>query len=217
MSNNRNDQESNIPWWAIVFGFMALPPLGFILLFMSLSGVRLSFFDRSVGTNRRYYGAGAYQQGQRKTPPAGAQSQGTYRKPGSTAGQGQTAYGQPGGTVGQGQTAYGRPGTSPGMGARNVYTPPKQAAAPKAAPNSRKERFLKRIKGGKFLTFLGGVTSFVFSIGLVSTIAEEGLSSVGAWFPVLGFLCAGLFTMTTGIGRSRRLHRPGLGPAGAHR
>ena len=38
MSDN---QDSNIPWWAIVFGFMLFPPIGFLLLFLSLAGVKI--------------------------------------------------------------------------------------------------------------------------------------------------------------------------------
>ncbi len=203
MANNRNNQESNIPWWAIVSCFIISPlfPLGMILLFMNLSGVRLSFFDRSVGTNRRYYGAGAYQQGQRKTPPTGATGQQTYSRPGSAAGPGMGTQGA------AGQSAYGRPGTSPGMGSqqRAAYVPPKQAAA-KAKTTSSSAKFLKKIKGGKLMTFLGGLAGFGCSIGMAAIIDAEGFA-LTPLFPLFGCTCAGLFTMFTGIGRTRRARR----------
>ena len=40
--------ESNIPLWAIVLGFIVLPPVGFILLFLNLAGVSLP-----VGTAKK--------------------------------------------------------------------------------------------------------------------------------------------------------------------
>ncbi len=36
-----NKQGSEIPWWAIVLGFMFFQPIGFLLLFLSLGGVRI--------------------------------------------------------------------------------------------------------------------------------------------------------------------------------
>lgn len=36
-----NRQGSNIPWWAIVLGFIFFPPVGMILLLLNLGGVRL--------------------------------------------------------------------------------------------------------------------------------------------------------------------------------
>ena len=36
-----NKQESNIPWWAIVLGFIFFWPLGMVLLFLNLGGVSL--------------------------------------------------------------------------------------------------------------------------------------------------------------------------------
>ena len=34
-----NKQGKEIPWWAIVLGFMIFPPIGFILLFLSLGEI----------------------------------------------------------------------------------------------------------------------------------------------------------------------------------
>ena len=64
-----NKQGKEIPWWAIVLGFMIFPPIGFILLFLSLGDVRIPT-DRIEQEFRNTY----YQQQQRRrTPPAGAQ------------------------------------------------------------------------------------------------------------------------------------------------
>lgn len=71
-----NKQESNIPWWAIVLGFMLFWPVGMILLFLNLGGV-------SIPTDRiqQNYDRVSQQQ-RRQTPPprasqSGYQGQGT--------------------------------------------------------------------------------------------------------------------------------------------
>ena len=56
-----NKQGKEIPWWAIVLGFMIFPPIGFILLFLSLGDVRIPT-DRIEQEFRNTY----YQQQQRR-------------------------------------------------------------------------------------------------------------------------------------------------------
>ena len=164
-----NKQGKEIPWWAIVLGFMIFPPIGFILLFLSLGDVRIPT-DRIEQEFRNTY----YQQKQRRrTPPAGAQV------PLETRWR----------DVSGGQSA--------------------QNAAKKAEKKAKKTpSWMRKLRGGKLMTAIGGICSFIFSIGLVAVLAEEG--PVAAWFSVLGFLCASLYMTGKGISQTRLSRRQRL-------
>lgn len=181
-----NKQESNIPWWAIVLGFMFFWPLGMVLLFLNLGGVSIPI-DQFRQNTQQGYRPNAQQQ--RYTPPtAGARSgysQGTAQ--GSTAGTGAGAAKSGQGTA---QRAYSYGGTS-------------AAGQSQGKQGTTKNRFFRKPKSGKFLTALGGIMSFIFGIGLVSEIADYGLLYPGEWFPVFGFFCAGLVTLWNGLSRTR--------------
>ncbi len=184
MSDN---QDSNIPWWAIVFGFMLFPPIGFLLLFLSLAGVK----SPTQQTRRTYIPPRTAGQSQRQTPPPTAGAQGQYRAPGG--------YTSPRGAAGQ-----------PGYTARGTMPPQQgrpQAKTDGAGTARKKPAWSGKLKDGKLMTAVGGIVGFIFSIGLISTIGEEGFYDFASWFPVLGFACAGLFTMFTGLGRTRRARR----------
>lgn len=181
-----NKQESNIPWWAIVLGFIFFWPVGMILLFLNLGGV-------SVPVDRIRQ---EFQQSQR---PTGYQQ--GYHSP--TAGQQATASEAPRqGAASQAKPQQGKQAAAPGAG--QGFSAQASGAAPtfqRQAPG--KKRFARKPKSGKWLTFLGGCVSFGSLIGLVSTISDYGLTSVGEWFPLLGCFCAGLVTAWTGLRRTR--------------
>ncbi len=186
-----NKQESNIPWWAIVLGFIFFWPAGMILLFLNLGGVSLPF-DQFRLNFQQGYRPNAQQQ--RYTPPtAGAQSGYTQGTAQSTAAGATTKSGQ-----GTAQRPYSYGGASSAAG-----------QAPKGQGTSRK-CFFRKPKSGKFLTALGGIMSFAFGIGLISEIADYGLLYPGEWFPLFGFLCAGLVTLWNGLSRTRQGRRQRL-------
>ncbi len=65
-------QGSNIPWWAIVLGFMFFPPVGMVLLFLSLAGVRIpldSFRRSHTSAGENSYTACGPSQQRPQTPP----------------------------------------------------------------------------------------------------------------------------------------------------
>lgn len=178
-----NKQESNIPWWAIVLGFIFFWPVGMVLLFLNLGGV-------SIPVERIRQ---EFQQSQR---PTGQQQR--YRSP--TAGQQATAGEAP--RQGAAQQAKPQQGkqANPGQG----FTAQASGAAPTSQRQTPgKKRFMRKPKSGKWLTFLGSLVSFGTLIGLVSAISDYGLTSVGQWFPLLGCFCAGLVTVWTGLRRTR--------------
>ncbi|MCI8651520.1 MAG: hypothetical protein HFF05_03625 [Oscillospiraceae bacterium] len=186
-----NKQESNIPWWAIVLGFIFFWPLGMVLLFLSLGGVSLPF-DRL----QEFFNAPGSRSGsaaQRQTPPTASQV--IYSTP--TAARPQPHQGQ-------------GVGSTPGSATQRPYSygPAQQ---PKAAPGTagKKQRFRKPTSG-KALSFWGCLVSFIFLLALVSEISDYGLTYVGDWFPLLGFFCAGLVTAWTGFSRTRMGRRQRL-------
>ncbi len=190
-----NKQESNIPWWAIVLGFIFFWPVGMILLFLSLGGVNVPVDRiRQEFQTQQTYRPGAQQ---RYTPPsAGAQS-GYQARSGPVQGQGAAA----GAAAKAGQGAAQRPYSYGGASASKQ--------APQGQGTSRK-RFFRKPKSGKFLTTLGGIMSFAFGIGFISEIADYGLLYPGEWFPLFGFLCAGLVTLWNGLSRTRQGRRQRL-------
>lgn len=213
---------SDIPWWAIVLGFMMFPPIGFILLFMSLAGVQVggrskSKYEKDFEAQFRAR-ATQQQQRQRQTPPAG--STGTYVGPdGKTvtfqhgAGQGVSAdgtyhyaYGKTGQTTGTGTGTWQSAGATRQTGAG--------AQKSQQAKKNPLRRFFKEPKSGKAMTIVGALMSFVFSLGFVDEFSfalRYGLLEyAGEWFPCFGFLCAGLFLTGTGISKTRRSRRAKL-------
>lgn len=75
----------------------------------------------------------------------------------------------------------------------------------------------KKVRSGRIMTALGGIASFVFLLGLVSEVGDYGFAYVSDWFPMLGLSLAGLFTMFTGLTRTRlgRRQRLYLGAIGS--
>ncbi len=191
-------QNSNIPWWAIVLGFMTFPPIGFILLFLSIAGVQIP-----RGSNKNVDWSSYRRQ---------SGTTGTYRAPDgrTTTFQHGTAQGSAaqGGTIYTGQV---RPGAQQANGAAQAQrtTPP-----PQAAPKKTKKKSRFKIRGNGLagvLSATGMGMSFVSLIGLVDELSfalEYGLlRHMSDWFPWFGFLCAGIFTAGTGIAMSRKQKR----------
>ena len=67
-----NKQGYEIPWWAIVLGFMLWPPIGFVLLFLNINGVRIPAPSRE-GSGAPSGGTSA---SRRTTPPAASKAKG---------------------------------------------------------------------------------------------------------------------------------------------
>jgi len=181
--------ESNIPWWAIVLGFIFCWPIGMILLFLNLGGVRIPTdrvrrdFQRDFHSQQQ--GGVGYQYQRRQTPPPTASAP-IYTGRAQTGAQGGT------GTY-KGSYAYGQ--ADPGRVQQK---------------KGRVRNWGARIKDGKGMTILGSILSFVMAIPLVDEIASFGLAFPDEWFPLFGFLCAGLFLMGTGISRTRLSRRQRL-------
>ena len=62
-----NKQESNIPWWAIVLGFILFWPVVMVLLFLNLGGVVIPT-DRLQQDLRQGYDRFSQDQQRRQTP-----------------------------------------------------------------------------------------------------------------------------------------------------
>ena len=186
-----NKQDSNIPWWLIVLGFIFFPPAGIVLLLMSLGGVQFPT-GRSSGSQ----GSGRYTyQQRRQTPPTDSQviystptaNQAKTQGTASPAGQ---AKAQDGST--QRGYVYGRPG------------PAQKASGARPAQNPRQRR--PSLRGGRSITTLGVALSLAL-IPLVDELASFGFSFVDTWLPLLGCTCAGIFMIFTGLGRTRTARR----------
>ncbi|MDD5938598.1 MAG: 5-bromo-4-chloroindolyl phosphate hydrolysis family protein [Clostridiales bacterium] len=181
-----NKQESNIPWWAIVLGFIFCWPIGMVLLFLNIAGVRIPIDKIKDGVQQDYRssaGAGPYapsgaagHQQRRQTPPPTSSAS-------SYAGQSQN------GAATQRPYSYGR-------------------GQAQSQPAGR--RFPKEPRGGSVMTVCGGAAAFVFLLGLVDEISTFGLAYPRDWFPLFGFFCAGLAVLGTGISRTRLARRQRL-------
>jgi len=205
-----NKSYSEIPWWAIALGFMFSWPIGLVLLFMSLGGVKLPTprtwqknWERWTGGTAFSAGQSAGQHanqppsasanhtgGQKKTQTPPTASGGTAKETGSGVYHGEYSYGY---SYGYGKRESGHSGPS---------QPPRRA------------RKFKKPRSGKLMSFCGGLISFVFAIGLadeLSDVMENGvLATLDEWFPVFGFLCAGLFLLGKGISTNRWSRRAKL-------
>ncbi len=184
-----NKPESNIPWWAIVLGFIFFWPAGMILLFLNLGGV-------SIPTGQSQQNSSPSSQGQRRqTPPFQTTAQAGPRQ--TQAGSGYRSPTAPpaGGAARAGQDTAQRPYSYGG-----APTGP-QKAQPQSGAGKR-WRFRKP-KSGKSLTFLGGLISFSTLIPLVDELSNYGLAFWDTWFPLFGFFCAGLAMAWTGLSRTR--------------
>lgn len=184
-----NKQGYEIPWWAIVLGFIFWWPAGMVLLFLNLGGVRIPIDKGS-----------APRQGH--TTSTGYRYNYTY----SASSQAQPRSGVGTGSAGQ---------TQPGAGIPTP--PPRQAADPgrvQQGQRPQKREWGKKIKDGKAMTILGGLMSFIFGIGFVPVFADALryglLLYADEWFPLLGFLCASLFLFFTGLGKTRLSRRQRL-------
>ncbi len=176
--SNRRDYE--IPWWAIVLGFIFFWPVGMILLLLNLSGVKIP---------AEWFGASGPAPQRQQQPP--------------TASMGQTQAGAGTGSSTAGQSA---------SGAQRPYQYGYSQAQSRGKAGLR--RLFKEPKGGKGMTAIGAIISLIFSMGFVEEFSfalEYGLLSyAGDWFPPLGFLCAGLFLLFKGIGKTRLAKRAKL-------
>lgn len=182
-----NKQDSNIPWWLIVLGFIFFWPAGMVLLFMNLGGVHIPTDQIRRDMKGRYgssFRAGPY-------APSGAadwQAQG-----------GEARRQTP-------PTSSSSAGSVPGMGSAR-FDPGR------ARQRSDNRRGFRAPRSGTALTVLGTIFSITFAISCFSVIAALGLSGAGAItgaFTTFGFLCASLFMTGTGISMTRRARRQRL-------
>ena len=194
-----NKQGSEIPWWAIILGFIFFWPVGMVLLFLNLGGVRIPTDKLNTGARP--------QQG--RTTGTGYTYNYTYTDQGQRQGQ---AQGQVKTGTGVGSPASGQVPGQQKTGYTYSYAQARQT--PKQAPSPKKKRWEKKIRDGKAMTLLGGIMSFIFGIGFVSEFIEALryglLSYADDLFPIFGFLCAGLFLLFNGIGKTRLSRRQRL-------
>ena len=185
-----NKQESNIPWWAIVLGFMLFWPVGMILLFLNLGGV-------SIPTDRIQQNYDRVSQQQRRQTPPPRASQSGYQGQGTA--QGSASFGAaPAGAAKAGQGTAQRPYS---------YGTASAGQQQKAqGQGSRRWRFRKP-KSGKFLTAVGAIMSFGcglgFAIEFIDAMRYGLLSYADELFPLFGFFCAGLVMLWDGLSRTR--------------
>lgn len=195
-----NKQNSNIPWWVIVLGFIFFWPIGMVLLFMNLGGVQIPTdkIKQDFQSGRTSTGAGPYApsgsagQQRRQTPPTASSFQAGAVPPGdvrSGAGTAQPRQGQ-----GTGQRQARDPG--------RVYQ-----QAPRSVHRGKKPL------GGTVLTIFGAIFSLFFAIAAFAILAATDLIGAGpmvGFFTTFGFLCASLFMTGTGISMTRRARRQRL-------
>ena len=190
-----NKQESNIPWWAIVLGFIFFWPAGMILLFLSLGGVSIPI-DRMRQDYRQSYRPNSQYQYRPPTAQSGFAGQ--------SGGQGAAQSG-----TAQGASQKTAQGAAQGTAQRPYSYGTAPAGQKKASPQgeSNKKRFSRKPKSGKLLTALGGITSFVFGLGFASELIDAlrygFLSYADELFPIFGFFCAGLVMLWNGLGQTR--------------
>lgn len=148
-----NKQNSNIPWWVIVLGFIFFWPIGMVLLFMNLGGVQIPTdkIKQDFQSGRTSTGAGPYapsgsagQQQRRQTPPTASSFQAGAVPPGDV--RSGTGTAQPRQGQGTGQQRQAR---DPGR----VYQ-----QAPRPVHRGKKPM------GGTLLTIFGAICSLSFFI-----------------------------------------------------
>ena len=173
-------QGSNIPWWAIVLGFIFFWPVGMVLLFLSLGGVRIPTqrFNHFSSPDSAPGAAGPAPNSQSgytysaQQPAAGTASSGTSRR-------------------------------------KYIYGSAQQSSQERSkAPSAR--GWDGRIKRGKAMAAFGALTSFVFLLALVDELSSYGFAFMDTWFPLLGFLCAGLVMAGAGVNLTRLSRRQRL-------
>ena len=161
-----------------------------VLLFLNLGGVRIPTDKLNTGARP--------QQG--RTTGTGYTYHYTY------TGQGQS----------QAKTGTGTGSAVPGAqkAGGSPYHYGQAGQAQKQAPSPKKKSWEKKIRDGKAMTVLGGIMSFIFGIGFASEFIEalRGglLSYADDLFPIFGFLCAGLFLLFNGLGKTRLSRRQRL-------
>ena len=179
------NQKDNIPGWVIFLSFVTgLWPIGLCMMFMNWMGI--------PGELKKSFRQGAEQNRQNRYYQNQARQQAAS---GTAASQGFVYTGQ------------ARPGAAGQTQARaqQAQTPP---TATKKAAQKIKSRFKTKSNAlAGFLSAIGTGVSFVSALGLVTTMAEEGLTALGEWFPLAGFLCAGLYMLGTGVSMSRKRKR----------
>lgn len=179
------NQKDNIPGWVIFLSFVTgLWPIGLCMMFMNWMGI--------PGELKKSFRQGAEQNRQNRYYQNQARQQAAS---GTAASQGFVYTGQ------------ARPGAAGQTQARaqQAQTPP---TATKKAAQKIKSRFKTKSNAlAGILTGGGAALSFVMLIALVDEWSTLGLSFVGEWFPLVGFLCGGLYMLGTGLSMSRKQKR----------
>lgn len=179
-----NKQDSNIPWWLIVLGFIFFWPVGMVLLFMNLGGVNIPTDQIRRDMKDRY---------------------------GSSAGAG--PYAPSGAADWQAQNGQARRQTPPASStsARGMGAPRNDPG--RVRQRSGLHRGFRSPRGGTALTVVGTIFSLCFAVSCFGVIAGTGLSGARAItgaFTTFGFLCASLFMTGMGLSMTRRARRQRL-------
>ncbi|MBP3521071.1 MAG: 5-bromo-4-chloroindolyl phosphate hydrolysis family protein [Oscillospiraceae bacterium] len=184
------NKKDNIPGWIIFLSFVTgFWPIGLCMMFMNWLGIpaelKKSFQQGAQQSRQNRYDqsrARTQAQAQRQTPPF-AQDAPIY-----------TGQARPGDQQRTQQQAWAQ-----------GQVPPKTA---KKATQKVKSRFKTKSKAlAGILTGGGAALSFSMLIPLVYEWSNYGFSFVGDWFPLVGFLCGGLYMLGTGIGMTRKQKR----------
>lgn len=182
------NKKDNIPGWIIFLSFVTgFWPIGLCMMFMNWLGIpselKKSFQQGAQQSRQNRYRQGQTQeQAQGQTPPF-AQDAPIY-----------TGQARPGDRQRAGQQAW-----------TQGQVPPKTA---KKATQKVKSRFKKKSQAlAGFLTAGGAGLSFTMLIALVDEWSSYGFSFVGDWFPLVGFLCAGLYMLGSGVRLTRKQKR----------
>ena len=177
-----DNKKDNIPGWVIFLSFVTgLWPFGIAMMFMNWLGIpaelKKSFQQGAKQSRQARSGYYQYQQ----TPPMTGAAQGPV------------------------YTGQNRPGAQAAPQQAQAQVPPK--AARKTVQKARIKIKKKAQALAATLTGGGAALSFIMLIALVDEWSSYGFSFVGDWFPLVGFLCGGLYMLGTGIGMSRKQKR----------
>ncbi len=176
------NKKDSIPGWVIFLSFVTgLWPFGIAMMFMNWLGIPAELkksFQQGAQQSRQ----NRYRQSQAQTPPF-AQDAPIY-----------TGQARPGAQQQAQQQAW-----------TQGQVPPKTV---KKAAKKARIKVKKRAQAlAAALTTGGAGLSFVMLIALVYEWSSYGFSFVGDWFPLVGFLCAGLYMLGSGVRLTRKQKR----------
>ena len=204
--HNHSGGESNIPWWAIVLGFIFFWPVGLVLLILNMSGVRIptdKIRDEVQNGWEKHSSSPYAPSGSAQTPPTAQASSYAGQTQSADAARSAREAGRAAAERARAATrnAARRRTPDPGRVEQHTYSAPYRVG--------------KNPKSGLALTVVGIVLSSVFGLALgtlIPTFWGElfSVGAIGAIFPTFGFFCAGLVMLGMGLSRSRSAKRQRL-------